>query len=130
MENNFEKASRIKLRFATSKGQLSTEDLWDLSLESLDTIAINVDKQLDTTSKKSFIGKRNTKNTELELALDILKHVIQVKLDEKDAKAKRADKAARAAELRQLIAEKSNDELKNSSKDDLLAKLKELEEEE
>lgn len=127
--SDFIKASRIKLRFSTNKGQLSVEDLWDLSLESLDQIAVRVDKQLETSGTKSFIGKRDTKNTELELALEILKHIIEVKLAEKEAKAKRADKTARAAELRQLIAEKSNDELKNSSKDDLLAKLKELEEE-
>ena len=72
----FEKASKAKLRFSTSRGQLSTEDLWDLSLESLDQIAVAIDKALETAGKKSFIGKRDTTNTTLELQLEILKHII------------------------------------------------------
>lgn len=31
----FKQASKMKLRFATSKGNLSVEDLWDLSLTEL-----------------------------------------------------------------------------------------------
>ena len=42
LTNLFEKASKMKLRFSTTKGVLSTEDLWDLSLESLDRIAKNL----------------------------------------------------------------------------------------
>lgn len=42
----FEKASRIKLRYSTNRGVLSVEDLWDLSLEQLDPIAINLNKSL------------------------------------------------------------------------------------
>ena len=42
----FEKASRIKLRYSTNRGVLSVEDLWDLSLEQLDPIAINLSKRL------------------------------------------------------------------------------------
>ena len=39
MLNIFEKASKQKLRFVTSKGMISSEDLWDMSLQSLDIIA-------------------------------------------------------------------------------------------
>jgi hypothetical protein len=126
----FEKASKAKLRFSTSRGQLSTEDLWDLSLESLDQIAINVDKQIETSGTKSFIGKRSTKNAELELALELLKHIISVKLAEKDAKAKRAEKSAKVAELKALIAEKSVEELRGKSTQELLAELDAIEKEE
>jgi len=97
----FEKASKAKLRFSTSRGQLSTEDLWDLSLESLDSIAVAIDKALETAGKKSFIGKRDTTNTTLELQLEILKHIIEVKLAEKDAKAKRS-RAILKQQLREI----------------------------
>lgn len=126
----FEKASKLKLRFSTSKGLLSAEDLWDLSLESLDVIAVSVDKQLETSGKKSFIGKRNTKNAELELALEVLKHIIEVKLAEKDAKAARAEKQAKVAQLKEIIGRKSLTELENKSTDDLLKELEALQAEE
>lgn len=34
----YKQASKMKLRFATSKGNLSVEDLWDLSLPALDRL--------------------------------------------------------------------------------------------
>lgn len=126
----FEKASKAKLRFATNKGLLTTEDLWDLSLESLDTIAIAADKALETAGKKSFIGKKNTENIVLTLQLDVLKHIIEVKLTEKEAKAARAVKSAKVAQLKEIIGRKSLTDLENKSTDDLLKELETLEAEE
>ena len=48
----FEKASRLQLRFASTKGSLSVEDLWGLSLESLDTLAKAVNKQIKAEIKQ------------------------------------------------------------------------------
>lgn len=127
--SDFIKASRIKLRFATNKGELSVEDLWDLSLESLDQIAVNVDKQIETSGTKSFIGKRNTKNAELELALEILKYVIEVKLQEKEAKAKRAERNAQLAQLKELANAKAGEELQGKSREEILQMIADMEKE-
>jgi hypothetical protein len=124
----FEKASKAKLRFSTSRGQLSTEDLWDLSLESLDQIAVAIDKALETAGKKSFIGKRDTTNTTLELQLEILKHIIEVKLAEKDAKAKRVERNAQLAQLKELAASKSNEALQGKSLEEINKMIAELQE--
>jgi len=124
----FEKASKAKLRFNTTKGNLSTEDLWDLSLESLDALAISVDKQLETAGTKSFIGKRNTVNAVLELQLEILKHIIEVKLAEKEAKAVRADRNAKLAQLKELAASKSTEALKGLSLEEVNKMILELQE--
>ena len=40
----FEQSSRFKLRFQTNKYLLATEDLWDLSLPIMDTLAKAVNK--------------------------------------------------------------------------------------
>lgn len=130
MNNIFEKASKLKLRFATNKGLLTTEDLWDLSLESLDTIAVAVDKTLETAGKKSFIGKRDTTNTILELQLEVLKHIIEIKLAEKEAKAKRAERNTQLAELKELAASKSNEALKGKSLDEINEMIAKLQAEE
>lgn len=126
--SNFLKASRLKLRFSSGKGLLSVEDLWDLSLESLDTIAKAVNKQLKAESEESFIGKKTTKNSELALQLEILKEVIQVKLEEKEAKTKRAERNAQLAQLRELAASKSNEALAGKSLEEINKMIAELQE--
>jgi hypothetical protein len=126
----FERASKLKLRFPTNKGILSTEDLWDLSLESLDVIAKAINKQLKADSEESFIGKKSASSSAIELSLEILKHIIAVKLAEKEAKANRAAKAAKVAQLKEIIGKKSLTDLENKSTDDLLKELEALEAEE
>lgn len=126
MSNIFEQASKLKLRFATTKGMQIVEDLWDLSLESLDTIAITVDKQLETAGKKSFIGKKDTTNKTLELQLEVLKHIIEVKLDEKAAKAARVERNAQLAQLRELAASKSTEALAGKSLEEINKMIAEL----
>ena len=125
----FEKASKSKLRFATGRGQLATEDLWDLSLESLDTIAKAVNKQLKVETEESFIGKKTKTNDILELKLEILKHIITVKLAEKQAKAQRAERNAKLAQLRELAASKQNEALAGSSLEEINNMIAELEKE-
>ncbi len=55
--NIFENASKTKVRFETSKGEVSVEELWDLSLTSLDSIAKVISKELKEASEESFISK-------------------------------------------------------------------------
>ena len=40
----FEKASRLKLRFKTQNGIIAVDDLWDLTLDSLNTLAKALNK--------------------------------------------------------------------------------------
>ncbi len=124
----FEKASRMKLRFDTSKGQLSTEDLWGLSLQSLDTIAKATNKKLKEDSEESFISARSTTSTVLDLQMDILKHVIAVKLAEKDAAALRAEKRAKLDQLKTIYAAKQNEQLSSKSLEDIEKLMAELRE--
>lgn len=124
----FEKASKLKLRFASSKGQISTEDLWDLSLTNLDSLAKTVNKSLKEEAEESFIGERKSSSTTLqELRLDILKHVISVKLEEKENARIRAEKNAKIAQLKELLNSKKNEELASKSSDEIEKMLSELE---
>lgn len=123
----FEKASRMKLRYQTNRGVISVEDLWDLSLESLDTIAISLNKKLKESQTESFIKTKTKDTTELELKFNIVKHIIDVKLSEAEARKSAAEKRAKKQKLMDLIAKKQDAELEGKSVDELMKELAALE---
>lgn len=125
MENKFIQATRLKLRFSTPIGLLSVEDLWDLPLESktkvnLDSIAIALHRELKDTKDESFISKSRA-NPVLEMKLDIVKYIIEVKLQESEDKAKAKAKSEQRAKIADLIEEKQNESLRALSLDELKA---------
>ncbi len=123
----FEQASRLKLTFSTNKGQLSVEHLWDLSLDSLDTLAKGVNRELKASEEESFVKTRTKANTELVLRLEILKRVIEVKLQEAEEKKGRAEKAAQLSLLRELKANKQLQDLQSLSTAEIEARIAALE---
>ncbi len=126
-ENLFETAVREKIRFTTNRGVLSVEELWDLSLNSLDTLAKGINKQVKAEEEESFIpSAKKRKNSTPTLQLEILKHIIAVKVEEADVAKTRAEKAAKRAHLKTLMAEQVNKELSAKSVDDLQKMLAEL----
>lgn len=120
----FEKASRIKLRYSTNRGVLSVEDLWDLSLEQLDPIAINLNKRLKESQTESFI-KTRTKDT-IELKFNIVKHIIDVKLQEQEERIVAAEKKAKRQKILDLMAKKQDAELESKSYEELAKELEAL----
>lgn len=124
--NFFERASRDKLRFETSKGYLSTEDLWDLSLQSLDNMAKAVNKKLKEAGEESFISEKSEENTELTLKLDILRHVITTKLAYQEASRKASETKAKISQIEGLIANKQVKDLEGKSTEELAAMLEQL----
>lgn len=122
----FERAARKKVRFTVGKGEASAEDLWDLSLETLNQVAIKVNKALKDEGEESFIGTKSKTQTENQLKLDILKHVIEAKLKAKEVAATRATNMAKASQLKELINKKATTELENKSMDELQALLGDL----
>lgn len=126
----FEKAARQKLRFETSKGLLTIEDLWDLPLSgngvNLDRIAIGLSKQLKEETTESFVVKAKRTSEVLQLKFDIVKHIIDVRLaeaEEAKAKAETKDKKDR---LLTLIAKKQDEQLEGKSLDELKAMVETL----
>ncbi|HNC58684.1 MAG TPA: hypothetical protein PLP33_24875 [Leptospiraceae bacterium] len=127
--NIFEKASKTRLRFASRQGQLSTEDLWDLSLSSLDTIAKAVNKELKSEQEESFIPDKTKRPnaTHNALRLEILKHIIGVKVEESEASTKRAENAAKLARLKELAANKVDEVFAQQSLEEIQKQIAELE---
>lgn len=122
----FEKAAKCKLRFASTKGQLSVEDLFDLSLESLDNIAKNVNRQLKAETEESFIEKKSKSSTELELKLEILKSIIATKIATQEANRKRAETLAKKSQISEILMKKEVGDLENKSVEELKKMLEEV----
>jgi len=124
----FEKALRNKLRFEGSgQGLLSTEDLFDLSLTSLDKMAKAVNKLLRDEGEDSFIPTATPKRaTHNDLRLEILKHIISVKVAAEETRKNRADTLARISTLKTLAEAKANEQLASQSLEDIQKQLAEL----
>ena len=125
--NIFEYAAKNKLRFTTERGLLTAEDLFDIKLSnqagpSLDKIAIALDEELSKT-EKSFVKKVTPQNKELQIKLDIVKHVISVKQDQEEAKVAAAARATQRRILQEAIAKKKLEAIDNADLASLEAEL-------
>jgi hypothetical protein len=127
MKDLYKQASRLKLRFSTTKGDISVEDLWSLSLEALDAMAIAVNKKVKSLQDEtSFLSARPATDEELVLRLEILKDVIADKIAERDARKEQTEKRARATMLKQLLAQKQAESLNSLSAEEIQKQLEEL----
>lgn len=127
----FERASRLKLRFATNRGLVSSEDLWDLPLtstvnSSLDSIAKGLNKSIKESEEESFVVKRSDANTILDLQFEIVKHVIKVRISDNAAKLDISRKKEEKTKIERIISSKEDASLENESIDDLKKRLSEL----
>lgn len=121
----FEKAARLKLRF-NHKGLCTVEDLWDMSLESLDMIFKEMNASLKGYEGESLLGKKSDEDKILALRIDIVRHVVKTKLTEQEARENALAKAARKQQLLGVIATKQDAELHDMSVDDLKKLVDEL----
>lgn len=130
--NIFEQATRQALRFSSNRGELSTEQLWDLPLTSrqgfdLDSVAKEVNQRLKSVTEESFVTKsQNPAKDSLELKLEILKHIIAVKLKEDEDRRNAAERATERQKLLDILAEKQDSALKELSVEDIQKRLAEL----
>ena len=130
--NIFEQATRRAIRFESAKGDLSVEQLWDLPLQSrnqfdLDTVAKTVNRQLNAVTEESFVSVReNPAKETLSLKLEIVKHIISVKLQEAEEARNRANKASEKEKLLRLLDEKQNEALRALTPEEIQERLKEL----
>lgn len=123
--NIFEYATRNKVRFPF-KGIISAEDLWDLSLTNLDSIYKTLNKQMKQSEEESLLKTKATVDEELEVQIAIVKHIVSVKLSEKESAEKALAKKEQKQKIMSILAAKENEALQNSSVEELQKMLDEL----
>ena len=77
----FEIAVRSKMRFPY-KGQISVEDLWDLDVNALDGVFKTLNGKVKVSQEESLLQTRSKESEELMLQIEIVKHIVSVKLAE------------------------------------------------
>lgn len=124
--NLFEVAVREKYRFPY-KGMISTEDLWDLSVNALDSIFKTLNKERKNADEESLLDVKDNVNTTLENKIAIIKYIVNVKQTEAAEKLLEREKKQQKQKIMNLIAKKQDETLENMSQEELLKKLSELE---
>jgi DNA-binding transcriptional regulator YhcF (GntR family) len=123
--NIFEYATRNKLRVPSARGELTTEQLWDVPLRSRDDFNLNAvaktaSKAWKDLSEESFVETARTpEHTRRETALEVVKYVIDAKLAEEVAAKKRADNKVEKEKLLAILAEKQDGKLSELSEKEL-----------
>lgn len=123
--NMFEVATRNKMRFPY-KGQISIEDMWDLSLPALDSVFKALNSQMKQVKEESLLSTKSKADETLELQIEIVKYIVSVKLDEKEAREKAAEKSVQRQKIMEIMAKKQDESLESASMEDLQKMLAEL----
>ena len=123
--NLFEIATRGKYRFPF-KGQVSVEDLWDISLEGLDTIYKTLNSEMKKFSEESLLKTKPVENNILANKIEIVKYIVSTKLAERDALMVARAKAERRKKIEGILAEKQEAALYSASEEELRKMLEDL----
>ena len=114
----FEKAARLKLRFEF-RGQCYVEELWDLPVTALDMIFKSLNVKLKEQEGESLLEKKTQADEVLELKVNIVKHIVEVKLREYVDREDLVLKAGQKQKVLGIIAEKQDANLRDLSVEDL-----------
>ena len=129
----FEYATRNKLRFQSTRGELTTEQLWDVPLRSKDDFNLNsiakaASKAWKEISEESFVETAKTpEHTRREAAFEAVRYVIETKLAEEAANMKRAENKMEKEKLLKILAEKQEGKLSELSEKELQKRIAALE---
>lgn len=121
---NFKEATRQGLRVQTSKGPLSVEQLWTLSVTDLDALAVSLEAEYKESGKKSFLAVKSVKDKKAKLAFDIVLDILNTKVEEAEVAKQAKEDKEHNQKIIALIAEKQDESLKGKSIKQLEAMLK------
>lgn len=118
MSDLFKVATKKKYRFSY-KGQVTVEDLWDLSVEELDKIYKNLKSLQKNASEESLLQTVTKEDKELNNKIEIIKTIVTDKLAAKDRATKAASQRAQNQRILEIMADKQDAALKEKSIEEL-----------
>ena len=121
----FETATRNKMRFPF-RGMISVEDLWDLSLKNLDLVFKTLNAEAKKSEEESLLETKSKENEELSNKIEIVKYIVNIKLEEKKTRENARKNAEMKQRLLEIKAKRQDAALENMSDEDLDKMLAEL----
>lgn len=124
--DNYKLASRLKLRFATDRGNLAVEQLWELSLTSLAASIRETKKVLkkNDDTDLSFLEEGGVSDTVNELRFEILKDVYVSKKKDLEDERNATENKAHNQKIMSIIQSKKEGALNEMSVEELEKLLK------
>ena len=122
----YKKASIKKLRFTTTKGNLSVEQLWGLTMTELKTLIKSLHKLIkkEDDDDLAFLEEDKVLYSDDQLRYDIAVDVYKTKQAELQQKHEDAEKKARNQHIAEIIARKQDEALESKSIEELQTMLK------
>jgi hypothetical protein len=129
----YDAALRGKFRFESIKGLLSLETLWEVPLTSRDGLNLNeiakaAKRDVVEEAEENFVRPttKDPRQRKAELKLDVVKHVISVRLKERDAAESRATRKLEKEKLLGILEKKQDAALEDLDEAAIEKRLKEL----
>jgi hypothetical protein len=116
----FEKATRQHLRFDSTRGALSVEQLWSLPLTELDEIAQSI---FPLVKKEDTLLPSHNPDPKAALQIQVLRRIAEVKIAEQQAEEQRLEKEAKRQKLLNLRERKEEESLSSLSLEEIDAEL-------
>lgn len=134
MTNRIAEGTRKKVRYKVENkdktkpsGFWSIEDLWDVDLESLNKLTVELYVQLQSSTQITFLKKPNPNDALTQLKFDVAKYILDVRVEEEEVAKERAktrtEKLQRAQNIQRMVYEKENQELASRATEELKAEL-------
>jgi CHASE3 domain sensor protein len=117
----FKLAAKEKYRFPF-RGNISVEDLFDLTTSQLDVVYKELKSQVKESSD-SLLKEVSTEDKELKNKIEIVKTIFEDKMTEAAQKEQALAKKQRKERIKELIAQKKDQDLADKSIEELEAML-------
>lgn len=124
--NLFEVATRANYQFPF-RGMINVIDLWDLSLTNLDSVFKTLNAEVKKFEEESLLHTKSKEDKEISNKIEIVKHIVNVKLNEKKKRENDIKNAETRQKLLEIKAKRQNAALENMSDEELDKALAELE---
>ena len=120
-KNLFELATKNNYQFPF-RGMINVIDLWTLSVTNLDSIFKTLNAEVKKTAEESLLSVKTKEDEELSNKIGIVKHIVNVKLAEKEARENAKKNKEMNQRLLEIRAKRQDEALENLS-DEALDKM-------